>query len=179
MTRKLPDDDTIIEWHLSGITFQQMADQWNPELIARGEDPVTSAAFNMKCFRLGLPARNQRHDDLVPWTPIRPEHNGDYKVNMLRRESARRAGVPRFDPTHPNCDEKDLQRLNSWIQGLAEGNNGKGVVVHYDPDTLKGWHYVNRRKSDKDIIRVPRSAGRKTVTTQVVKPTARERRVGG
>lgn len=159
--RKLPDDETIVKWHLSGITFQEMANRWNPVLIGRGEDPVGSAAFNMKCFRLGLPARNMRHDDLIPWTPIRREHNDLYIVCMLRKESARRAGVPRFDPSHPNCDETDLQRLNSWIQGLKEGNNGKGVVVHYDPDTLEGWWYVNRRKSDKDIIRMP-TASRRT-----------------
>lgn len=163
--RKLPDDDTIIEWHLAGVTYPEMADRWNPVLVARGVEPVTATAFNVKCGRLGLPLRNQRHEDLVPWSPIRTEHLGDYKVNMLRRESLRRAGAPRFDPTHPKCDKADLQRLNSWIEGLANGNKGRGVVVHYDPDTLKGFHYVNRRKSDKDIIRMP-TASRRTASQQ-------------
>lgn len=157
--RTTPDDDTIVEWHFEGITFQEMADRWaaqRPDLT----DPPSAAAFNMKSHRLGLPLRYMRHDDLIPWSPIRPEHNNDYIVNMLRREGARRAGAPRFDPTHPYCDQKDLQRLNSWIQGLHEGNGGRGVVVHYDPDTLEGWHYVNRVKADKDIIRTPAVAER-------------------
>lgn len=153
--RKLPDDDTIIEWHLAGVTYQEMADRWNPGLVEQGVDPVTASAFNMKCHRLGLPKRYMRHEDLIPWTPIRKEHNNDYIINMLRREGARRAGAPRFTPGNKLCDEKDLQRLNSWIQGLHEGNNGKGVVVHYDPGTLEGWHYVNRVKADTDIIRDP------------------------
>lgn len=156
-TRTTPDDDTIIEWHFEGITFEEMAARWaeqRPDLT----DPPSAAAFNMKAHRMGLPLRNMRHSDLVPWTPIRPEHLHDYKVNMLRRESARRADAPRFTPGHPNCDEADLQRLNSWLQGLRDGNGGKGVVVHYDPDTVEGWHYVNRVKADKDIIRTPEVA---------------------
>lgn len=154
--RNTPDDDTIIEWHLAGVTYREMADRWNA--TRPGHDPVTESAFNMKCRRLGLPLRQMRHEDLIPWTPIRKEHNNEYMVNMLRREGARRAGAPRFTPGHKLCDETDLQRLNSWIQGLHEGNKGRGVVVHYDPETLQGWHYVNRVKADKDIIRTPEVA---------------------
>lgn len=172
--RKLPDDATIREWHEKGLTFPQMAEL---HLAATGIR-VEPASFNVHCGRLGLPSRNLRHSDLIPWSPIRPEHNNDYIVNMLRRESARRAGSPRWnDLRHPDYDVAEVQRLNSWLQGLKDGNNGKGSVVHYDPDTLEGWHYVNREKKDDDIIRRPR--GRKTVLTRTVKPTKRERRVGG
>lgn len=156
--RKLPDDATIKKWHEQGLSFPEMSERH----FAATNIHVEAATFNVHCGRLGLPNRNLRHSELIPWTPIRPEHNNDYIVNMLRREGARRSGSPKWnDPNHPDYDAAEVQRLNSWLQGLKDGNHGKGVVVHYDPATTEGWHYVNRQKGDTDIIRAPK--GRKTV----------------
>lgn len=156
--RMLPDDATIRRWFAEGLTYPEMAER---HLEENGIE-MKAASFNVHCGRLGLPNRNVRRAALIPWTPIRPEHNNCYIINMLRRESARRSGALKWvDPNHPDYSAYEVQRLNSWLQGLKEGNHGKGVVVHYDPETLEGFHYVNRRTTDTDIIRAPK--GRKTM----------------
>jgi len=46
----------------------------------------------------------------------------------------------------------DLQRVTSWRLSLAD----RDLVVHYDPDTQDGFHYVPRRIGiDWDVIREP------------------------
>lgn len=66
-------------------------------------------------------------------------------VQMLRLEARRRAAKP--------LTEDQASRLESWISRLVEMN----AVVGYDHDSEDGFYYTRRRKSDKDIIRQPRS----------------------
>lgn len=143
--RSRPDDDTLEEWFEAGWTYQQMADFWaeHPE-----GKRLTPAAFRNHCMtQPWFKPRNARHigTALMPWTNIRPEHADLYEVQMLRRESLRRAGhkFPRHD--------YEIQRLNAWLQGLRDEN----AVIAYERDTQQGWWRVTRKHSDVDIVRLP------------------------
>lgn len=88
-------------------------------------------------------------DDLMPWH-VEPQHLWAFPPRMLRVEARRRAAM--------DVNSLDADRLASWKKRLKE----EGRVVHYDPDTDKGWFYVPARPGiDRDLIRAP---GRTTTT---------------
>lgn len=92
--------------------------------------------------RRGLDRRLTRDDDLIPWL-LNPEHRWLYPVVMLRAEARRRDGK--------ELSADEAKRLATWKQMLAEND----AVVHYDPDTEDGFHYVPRGAGDHDLIHEP------------------------
>ncbi|WP_404386635.1 hypothetical protein LL946_08700 [Knoellia locipacati] len=142
---KIQDEAEVVRWIQEGKTYQWMTDEYRRKYNI---DTVPSLWSNFR-RRKGLTRRIARNDDLIPWA-VRPEHRWAYPLAMLRVEARIRAGL-----TLRSVDE---QRLAMWHINLAEAD----AVVHYDPDTVDGWHYVPRRDGiDVDLIRVPE---RKTST---------------
>lgn len=105
--------------------------------------------------RQGLEARHVRDENLIPWR-IEEPHRGAYLLEMLRYEARRRAG----NQMRP-IEER---RLASFRQNLANTD----AVVHYEPESDVGFHYVPRREGiDQDLIREP---ARKTKMTRRPQP---------
>lgn len=123
-----------------GYTYEQMIkfyrDKYNIETA-----PNTWSTFRR---RRGLKRRIVRDPVLIPWK-VKLEHRHDRDIIMLRREAKRRAG--------DEISAEDLHELEVWKRNYSPDGD---VVLHYDPDTKKGWIPMRRRPGvDLDLIREP------------------------
>lgn len=132
-----PPKELLAAWRELGLTQKQMVDEWFAETGVR----VSRSAIAMAMHRAGLadPA-HERHDDLLPWT-LRPEHRHYSEARYLRLESRRRRGLP--IPVDEN------RRLLAWLDALRQAS----AVVYYEPETARGFWWVPREETDRDIIR--------------------------
>ncbi|WP_432006292.1 hypothetical protein [Streptomyces parvus] len=137
--RKIVDEGEVIRWFEEGKTYAWMIEKYQEKY---GIKTVPSMWGNFRARR-GLERRIVRDDDLIPWL-VKEEHRWMYPLGMLRAEARRRAGK--------KLTEMDEGRLASWLEMLKEEN----AVVHYDPDTEDGFHYIPRQEGDDDIIHRPR-----------------------
>lgn len=146
--RKIVNEQEVIRWFEEGKTYQWMIDEYKRKYNI---DTVASMWGNFR-RRRGLDPRIVRDTELIPWE-IKPEHRWKYPVAMLRLEARVRANA--------NLTEDEQGRLASWKAMLEEEN----AVVHYDPETDEGFHYVKRQPGDDDLIHRPakgrRSSGNK------------------
>lgn len=142
---KVQDMQEALQWLEEGRTYQWIVDEY----MRKYNIETTISMWAAIRRRHGIDTRIVRDDKLVPWY-VKPEHRHANAVAMLRAEGRRRAGKPL-----PQLLE---DTLNAWLRGLE----ADGAVVHYDPDTDKGWWYVPRREGiDLDLIREPeRRTGR-------------------
>lgn len=64
---------------------------------------------------------------------------------MLRLEARRRLGQ--------ELNPADEKLLDNFLARLREGD----LVVHYDPDTEAGWHFIRRGSDDEpdSLVRKP------------------------
>ncbi len=137
--RLLPPADELVRMVRKGMTQQDIAD----ETFRRTGNRVTRAAVSAALQRAGVAPQRNRYSDLLPWR-VRVEHDGHYASRMLRAEGRLRAGQ--------EIPAREAQRLENWKATLQANH----VVVHYDPDTVDGFHYVKARRGvDTDLIRVP------------------------
>ena len=137
---KIVDRQELIRWFNQGKTYSWMRDEYKRKY---GLDVGLSMFGNFR-RREGLTRRITRDDDLIPWA-VKEEHRYAWDITMLRFEGRRRAGLRELKP-------EQEQHLEAWIAGLQEDD----AVVHYDPDTEKGWFHVPRRAGiDADLIRKP------------------------
>ncbi|MGW3323869.1 hypothetical protein [Streptomyces virginiae] len=136
--RKIQDESEVIRWFEEGRTYQWMIEEYK-----RKYDIVTVPSMwgNFR-RRRGLDRRIVRDDDLIPWF-VQEEHRWAYPLAMLRAEARQRAGK--------TLSARDASRLASWNEMLSEND----AVVHYDPDTEDGFHYIPRQPGDDDIIHRP------------------------
>lgn len=141
---EMPDEATLRRWFLEeGLSFQAMADRWLEE---RGIRASRAGMFERcKTFDWYVP-RNMKHagSNLLPWTDIRSEHTDAHDPSMLRKVHARRLGKV--------FDEKTDRDITAYEKGLI----ADGCVVHYDRNTIEGWHHVKKRKTDTDLVRLPK-----------------------
>lgn len=115
-------------------------------LAREGYTNVTNKACSFWMKRRGLGRQEvARYVDLIPWT-LRPEHRDLYPAKMLRRLGRERSGA--------KLTEAQTEELARWVRRLRDAD----VVVHYDPETPEGFHYVPRQETDKDLVRVPAQA---------------------
>lgn len=129
-TRWYSDENRPYEW-----IIQKYRDKYNIEI-------VHSTIGNWRS-RLGLPRRQERNLDLVPWK-VEARHRYKHALAMLRAEGRRRAGAP-LSPIQQ-------ARLDSWLTFMRD----QDCVVHYDPQTDQAFFYVPRRPGvDTDLVRVP------------------------
>lgn len=141
---KIVDQQEVLDWFEQGKTYAWMQEEYRRKYNI---ETVPSMWGNFR-RRHGLSRRLERNDDLIPWAVLR-EHRWAYPLMMLRTEARRRAGL--------EVAESMQGRLDAWLKQMEEDD----TVIHYDPDTVDGFHYVKRRTKDTDLIRVP---DRKTTT---------------
>jgi hypothetical protein len=139
--RKIVDEQEVIRWFEEGRTYEWMSQQY---LERYGIETVPSLWSNFR-RRRGLARRIVRDDQLIPWA-VREEHRYAYFLQMLRLEARHRAGEP--------VREADKIRWQNFIARLHE----EGLVVHYDPDTERGFFLIPREAGDTDIVRRPLAA---------------------
>ncbi|ONI83512.1 hypothetical protein ALI22I_34015 [Saccharothrix sp. ALI-22-I] len=135
---KIQDAQEVVRWIEEGKTYAWMVQQYKEKY---GIDTTITMFSNFR-RRRGLEPRIARDPNLVPWK-VEDEHGWKTPLTLLRLEGRRRSGLP-LRPI-------DVTRLDNWLEWLAE----QGAVVHYDPDTPEGFHYVKREEGDDDIIRRP------------------------
>ncbi len=143
------DEQEVRRWISEGRSDEWMAQEYERR-YNRVTDPST---FRVVRSRLiperqppggqQSPARSAARAALIPWQ-VAEEHRYGYPLAMLGVEARLRA--------QESLRPIDSQRLTAWKLGLHE----QDLVVHYDPATVQGWHYVPRRAGvDTDLIRVP------------------------
>jgi hypothetical protein len=123
-----------------GLTYDEIA-----EAVYRGNGKVwrpTRPAVAKKFERLGFPARNLSHGNLLPWK-LSPEHRHHRLAYMLTAESKKRQGE------ELNDDEKTQVSL---LLDLLFGR-GRFLVVGYDRKI--GFYLSDRTDKDEDIVRAP------------------------
>ena len=136
---QIVNESEVLRWLDEGRTDRWMCEEYE----RRYNVAVDPCLWDDYRRRKGLVRRGPQDDELIPWA-IEPQHRWAYAVSMLRAEARKRAGAPL--PDH------DASRLASWLDNLAEGD----LVVHYEPATPEGFHYVERRPGvDTDLVREP------------------------
>ena len=109
---------------------------------------VTDNAITIWRRRRGDALKRGRHNDLLPWT-VKTEHAFKYIPKLLRFEARVRNGE--------TLTPADARRLELFKDKLTAANDGRGAVVHYDPDTEQGWWIVEKRPGiDQGLIRDPK-----------------------
>lgn len=142
MKEIVPNPTQMRRYVERGLTQQQIADEYEKDTgirCTRQAIGMALARYDMKTVR-----PRKRHTELLPWV-IRREHAMANDARMLRMEGRRRLGE--------QLREKDLRILEGWMMRLDE----QDAVVHYDPDTEKGFWWVPRKPEDgRGLIRKPR-----------------------
>ena len=137
---KIQDEHELVRWFEQGKTYDWMRREYKRKYNLE----VGVSMFGNFRRRRGLKRRITRDDNLIPWE-VKEEHRYAWDITMLRFEARRRAGLRPLKPSEEH-------QVDTWIAGLA----ADGAVVHYDPDTEKGWFHVPPRPGiDTDLIRVP------------------------
>lgn len=141
MSKRIVPDRLRMEAYLNlGLNNSEIARQYEKDTGIR----VTPQAISMAITRYGLKTNNprSRYEDLIPWQ-LRPEHRMHTEARLLRMEARRRLGK--------SLSAADLTWLNNWMKLLRDSN----AVVTYDPDREEGFYWVERKPTDRDIIRMP------------------------
>lgn len=139
-TSKIQNEQEVVRWFEEGRSYGWMMQEY----LRKYKIHTTISMWGNFRRRHGLDLRMERSDvALVPWK-VKEEHRWAYALAMLRVEARLRRGA--------TVREEDAARLASW-KAKAEAS---GTVVHYDPDTERGFWMVPRRPGvDVDLIRVP------------------------
>ncbi|MBP7973208.1 MAG: hypothetical protein WBB44_10595 [Candidatus Nanopelagicales bacterium] len=144
--RVLPPVEVLVRWRDEGLTQQQIADRVNTtdERIVSGElAQVTRSAVSVALVRADKADQRNRYSAEIPWSPIRPEHQKDHSLTMLRTW----ARVNSSDATLP---QKARDRYERFAARLERDN----VVVDYNEQS--GFSLVPRRPGvDTGLIRAP------------------------
>ncbi|TQM63820.1 hypothetical protein [Humibacillus xanthopallidus] len=135
---KIQDETEVRRWFDEGRTYQWMADEY----LRKYRLEMSQSAFSNLRRRRGWERRIARNDDLIPWE-VNIEHRWAFVIRMLRFEGRVRSGK--------EVSREDQHVLTIWKSNLR----ARGEVVHYDPNTAKGFQYVKRGPDDGDLIREP------------------------
>lgn len=140
--RQVVPDATILRRYLDeGLTQAEIVEAWEKDSNVR----VSRSSIGMAIDRYGLRSAHprNRYEDLLPWKVL-VEHRDHMDARMLRLEGRRRAGE--------RLSHRDKVSLHNWLERLEAA----GAVVHYDPDTPEGFHWVVPEEGDDDIIHRPK-----------------------
>lgn len=136
---KIEDEGEALRWIEEGHTYAWMAKEHAEKYGVR----LSPTTFSELRKRHGMPRRAARDVDLLPWA-IRREHRKGYILGLLRAEARLRAGMA--------VSEVEAGKVEGFKSRLARDNR----VIHYEPETERGWYLVPRREGiDTDIIRRP------------------------
>lgn len=129
--RVIPSDKKLQEFVEEGMTHQAIADYVSQDTGI----PIARSTISAALSRAGLTERI-RYDEVIPWTPIKTEHNMHYALVCLRLLARRQNGDA--------MDQDKNDRLDSFLARLETHD---AVVSYYAPSE-SGFHYVPR--SDED-----------------------------
>ena len=129
--RIIPSDTKLQELVDLGMTHAEIADK----VSADTGIPIARSTISAALSRAGLTDR-VRYDEVIPWSPIKVEHNMHYALVCLRLLARRQNGDP--------LDDDKNDRLDSWLAKLETNN---AVVSYYAP-SADGFHYVPREDVD-------------------------------
>lgn len=139
MPAKILPDKKVEMLTRQGLTPKQVAER----LLAEDNIQVTPEAITVWRRRRGIQPLTTKHSELLPWT-VKKQHQDLWPAQMLRLEGRLRRGE--------SISEKQRMWLENWKKKLSELN----AVVHYDPESEKGFYNVPRREGvDLDLIRDP------------------------
>lgn len=133
---KIVNDEEVERWFAADWPLAEMQ-RYYREVYHIETSP---GMWTRQRIKRGYPRRIVHDPELMPWA-VREEHRYEYVPLLLRAEARRRAG-------HETSRSAELDR---WTAYLREHN----LVVHYDPDTEKGWFYVDRQDGDSDLVAKP------------------------
>lgn len=139
--RIIPSDRELQKLVDKGFTHQEIADMISKE----SGTPIARSTVSAALSRAGMTDRI-RYEETIPWSPIKVEHNYHYALTMLRLLARRNEG--------DELDDEKNTRLDSWIEKLTNNN----AVVVYVPESVHGFHYVERKPGDGKALtslRVP------------------------
>lgn len=139
MPSKIVDEGEVIRWMTEGRSYKWMTEEY----LRKYHIKMGASGWSNFRRRRGLPRRQARNDDLIPWK-VKDEHRFAYPLAMLRVEARRREGM--------ELRESDQERLASFLEKLEE----EGAVVHYEPETEQGFFLVPRQPGDDDLIHKPK-----------------------
>lgn len=136
----VPNKGELERYLEQGMTQAQIVDAWESDSGVR----VSRSSIGMAIERYDLRSARPRprYEDTLPWTVL-DEHTHHNDARMLRLEGRRRRGG--------SLTAKELRVLNAWLQLLDE----KNAVIHYDPQTERGFWWVPRTEGDADIVHRP------------------------
>lgn len=135
--RKLPPKNELEKMLDAGMTHRQIVEK----IFEDTGETVSLSTVSSGLSRMGLTDRI-RYDDFIPWGRIAVDHNTAYQLQMLRIGARLSKNLP--------VDDKAKGRYERWKAELDE----KNLCVHYDINSVAGFHYVARR--DKDgLVRIP------------------------
>lgn len=140
---KIQNESEVLRWFEEGRTYDWMVAEYKRK-YQLDTTPNMWAAFRR---RRGLPRRNMRDLELIPWR-MRDEHMQAYPVIMLRAVARERAGK--------NLSDRERRRVKTWLADRERDD----TVVHYDADTEQGFFYVPRGEDDRDLIHEPLPSAR-------------------
>lgn len=136
---KIEDEGEALRWIEEGRTYTWMAAEHQRKYGVR----LAPTTFSELRKRHGLPRRAARNLDLLPWA-VRREHRKGYLLGILRIEARLRAGMA--------VNESEAAKVEGFKSRLTRDRR----VIHYEPDTDRGWFLVPRREGiDTDLIRKP------------------------
>lgn len=143
--QRVPSKGELEKYLGRGMTQAEIAAAWRND---SGES-VSRSAIGMAILRYGLQSSKPRprYADLLPWV-IKLEHRNLMDAKMLRAEARRRAGH--------ELKGRYARDLELWKRRLKE----VGAVIHYDADTVEGFHWVRPEEGDDDLIHYPDSDSR-------------------
>lgn len=134
----IKDKAQVVQWVREGRTNVEIS-----ALLAEQGINVTPAAISQIRARNGERPLRVINTDLIPWTPLAPQHRNLYPAKMLRAETrVRRGEVLPVGLNH---------RLQTWKARMERDD----LVVHYSPHEDSGFCYLPRKPGDQDFIRQP------------------------
>lgn len=134
---KVQDRDELLRWFGEGRTYKWMQEQY----LDKYNIEISASTLSDFRRREGLPSRIVRDPDLIPWK-LETQHRFSHEAALLRALAREREGHP--------VKGRLKTSLDNWLARME----ADGTVLDYDPE--QGFHYVKRRKSDRDVIRSPR-----------------------
>lgn len=143
---KIVNHGQVEGWIREGKTYKWISDE-HERLHGVRLSPAALSTFRERC---GIPRRQVRDIDLMPWA-VEERHRYLLPALMLRALARRRTGA--------ELDEQAAKKLDSWLERLQSDD----LVVTYVKGSDEGFFLVPRRKGvDTDVIRVPdKITGRK------------------
>jgi hypothetical protein len=138
--RILPSDSTLVKWVDEGLTHEQITARIEEQTGYRPSRSTVSASLSKAGLTTPI-----RYTKLIPWRPIKLEHNTHRYLTNLRIGARIEQGLPVSD------GEK-----NRWENFYRNILDARAILV-YIYDSPEGFYTVHRYPDEEGIVRPPDS----------------------